>query len=169
MSHALLSPSSAARWLRCPGSVAMSRGADDSSSAAADEGTCAHWVAENLLRGTHDARSVVGLKEPSTGIVVTADMVQDVLPYVTYVQDLVTSTGGALHIEQRIAIGAITGEAGAHGTADAVIVTPDELVIVDLKFGRGVEVDAEENEQLMLYALGALAQYAPQQVEDDLL
>jgi hypothetical protein len=151
----------------------MSRGADDSSSAAADEGTCAHWAAEHLLRGTHDARSVVGLKEPKTGVVVTADMVQDVLPYVRYVQDLVTSTGGELFIEQKIAIGAITGEHDAHGTADAVIVTHDEIIIVDLKFGRGIEVDAVENKQLQIYALGALQQFTPlaakQTQEDDLL
>lgn len=51
---------------------------------------------------------------------------------------------------------AITGERGAQGTADAVIPSVDELIIVDLKYGRGVKVDAKDNEQLQLYALAAL-------------
>jgi len=50
----------------------------------------------------------------------------------------------------------ITGEEGAEGTSDAIVFTPDELIVIDLKYGRGVYVSAAENEQGMLYALGAL-------------
>jgi hypothetical protein len=64
------------------------------------------------------------------------------------------ATNGELHIEQRLPIGWLTGEEGAHGTADAVIVTPDELIIVDAKFGYKL-VDADENPQLMIYAAAA--------------
>ncbi len=54
VAHALLSPSSAERWMQCPGSVALSYGAPDSSSEYADEGTAAHELAAMCLRAYHD-------------------------------------------------------------------------------------------------------------------
>jgi hypothetical protein len=59
-------------------------------------------------------------------------------------------------VEQALDLAAITGEAGAQGTADAVIVAGSRLHVIDLKYGRGVRVDAERNPQLILYALAAL-------------
>jgi hypothetical protein len=63
-------------------------------------------------------------------------------------------------VEQQLPIEHVTGEKGACGTADAVILADDELVIVDLKYGRGIKVDTECNEQLLLYATGAIAEYS---------
>ena len=75
--------------------------------------------------------------------------------YVDQIRQLTESTSGTLLVEQRLPIGDITGEDGAHGTSDAVILTADELIVADLKGGMGVEVSAESNPQLMIYALAA--------------
>jgi hypothetical protein len=155
--HAQLSPSSADRWMVCPGSVALNAGLPDTSSAAADEGTAAHWLGEQILNGA-DGTTLVGAKAEN-GVTVTADMLTDVLKYTSYVQDVVKATGGTLLVEQRLPIGHLTGEDGAHGTSDTVILAGHELIVIDLKFGQGVRVDAERNRQLRIYALGALEQY----------
>lgn len=169
MAHALLSPSSSKRWMTCPGSVALTAHLPNTSSSYADEGTTAHWIAENILRGTIAESDAVGKVCPDTGMEVTPDMLRDVMRYVQQVRDIVEVTGGTLYLEQKLVIGQWTGEEGAKGTADAVIVAGDELIVMDLKFGRGVSVDAEENPQLMLYALGALDKFGKVEDEEDLL
>ena len=157
MAHAKLSPSSAERWMSCPGSVALNEGKDDKGSSYAAEGTAAHELAEKILCGL-DADSLVG-QHAENGVQFTADMLRDVLKYTQQIRDLVASTGGTLHVEQRLPIGQWTDEAGAHGTSDAVIVAGDELIVADLKFGMGVEVSAVDNKQLMIYALAALDKF----------
>ncbi|KNC89429.1 hypothetical protein GM31_07525 [Trabulsiella odontotermitis] len=80
-----------------------------------------------------------------------------VLRYVDTVWSL--AQGNELMIEQRVDFSHIVGVPESFGTADAVIIAGNELQIHDLKYGRGVQVDAEQNEQLQLYALGALEQF----------
>jgi hypothetical protein len=152
--HAKLSPSSAARWMTCPGSVTLSEGIEDKSSKNADEGSMMHAFAAKCLETGTDAAGYVGQTDKDTGLILQAGQVKDVQFYVDHVRDIVKATGGELRVEQRLPIGWLTGEEGAHGTADAVIVTPDELIIVDAKFGFK-EVDADENPQLMIYAAAA--------------
>ncbi|WP_063588247.1 DUF2800 domain-containing protein [Achromobacter ruhlandii] len=158
--HATLSPSGAERWSTCPASVQLESGYPDSSSDYADEGTAAHAVAEMALREGKDAIAYKGQRIPMRGgnsIEVTADMATEVQKYVDYVRDV--SAGHELMLEQRLDISCWVPE--AFGTSDAVILREDgELHICDLKFGRGVKVDAEENKQMILYALGALDQFA---------
>lgn len=162
MAHATLSPSSAERWMACPGSVALCEGKEDKGSSYASEGTAAHELAEKILRGNlspAEAKGLVGLTAEN-GVVFTDDMLRDVLKYTEQIHDLVRGTGGILHVEQRLPIGQWTDEPDAHGTSDAVIVAGDELIVADLKFGMGVEVSAESNPQLMIYALAALDKFA---------
>lgn len=162
--HAQLSPSSAVRWMACPGSVALCAlgNLPDTSSAYADEGTDAHelasWVLDDLSPDAK-ASDYLGRMMPK-GTVVDADMANFVQQYVDYVRSVVESTGGSLLVEQRLPISDITGEDGAHGTADTVILAPGELIVVDLKYGRGVVVEAEDNPQLQIYALAALAEFS---------
>lgn len=87
---------------------------------------------------------------------VTRDMAGHVQRYVDFVRQ--KAEGKMLLVEQRVPIGHITGEEGAAGTADAIVIdaTNREIIVIDLKYGMGVKVEAEENEQAQMYALGAV-------------
>lgn len=156
--HALLSASGASRWIRCPGSIALAKGQPDTSSAYADEGTAAHELAATALTENRDADAYIGrnIIVGEREFEVDDDMAGFVQVYLDTVRELIGD--GELFVEQRVAYHGPLGvdEGLAFGTSDTVILRGDELIVVDLKYGRGVAVDAEENEQLMLYALGAL-------------
>lgn len=157
MAHAKLSPSSAERWMSCPGSVALCEGKDDKGNQFAHDGTTMHHFAELCLTNGAMAKEYVGQTYSRDGFstLFTADLATPTQTYVDQIRQLVESTGGHLLVEQKLPIADITGEAGAHGTSDAVILTTDELTVADLKGGQGVAVSAEKNPQLMLYALAA--------------
>lgn len=153
--HALLSPSSAHRWLACPASVGASQGIPDTSSVHAAEGSAAHELAAQCLGDTlpMEPAPLVG-QQASNGVAFTAEMAGFVGQYTAFVR--VQAAGGELMVEQALDLAAITGEAGAQGTADAVIIAGPLLHVIDLKYGRGVRVEADNNPQLILYALAAL-------------
>lgn len=164
MAHAKLSPSGAHRWMACPGSVVLEAEYPDSSSDYAREGSAAHELAAIVLEEDGDrASNYVGKKvefydgDDPVLWEVTEDMARHVDDYVKLVREY--AQGGTLMVEQRLGIGHITGEEGAKGTSDVVIVKGGELIVMDLKFGMGVKVDAAENPQLQLYALGALNEF----------
>ena len=149
--HAERSPSGASRWIPCPGSVALCRGLPDSSSHYADEGTAAHELAALCLTNRVGPVTYLGRKVGS-GFVVDTDMVAGVQPYL----DEVNKIPGRMMVECALPLTFMTGEDGAHGTADCIIINGSELVVIDLKYGRGVEVDAADNPQLMMYGAAAL-------------
>jgi CRISPR/Cas system-associated exonuclease Cas4 (RecB family) len=145
--HARLSPSAAHRWLRCPGSAALEATLPDSSSEYAEEGTKAHGVAAQVLNGT-DWLQITGVDQ---------EMIENVGRYTDYIRTLAGDL--PLVIEQRVDFSDAIGVPDSFGTADCIILGPDYIHVIDLKYGKGVRVDAEHNEQLMLYALGALNDY----------
>lgn len=154
MAHALLSPSSAARWLTCPASVAFTKDIpDEPASAYAQEGTWAHALAERILQGMGGFTDEELEKLKADGV-----ELEDLESPVKFYTDYVKNLGGTLLVEQKLQLKTITGEDGV-GTADAVVFKDDELYIIDLKFGMGVRVDAPDNPQLGIYALAALDTY----------
>lgn len=159
--HAKLSPSGAHRWMVCPGSVALESGIADTGSVYADEGTAAHTLAAACLEGARRAETFMGEKITVGERVFVVD--RDMADYVQDYVDLVLSEaeGCELLVERRVPIGHITGEERAGGTADAIIIdVPGRRIrIVDLKYGMGVKVEALDNPQLQMYALGAMDEY----------
>lgn len=166
MAHAKLSPSGAHRWMRCPGSVVLEAPYPDSGSSYAREGTAAHELAALVLESPPaTAQDYVGKRiefEDDGETIqwpITQDMADHVDDYVKLVRE--RAQGKTLFVECRLPIGHITGEAGATGTSDVVILdhANKTIEVIDLKFGMGVRVNAEDNEQTQMYALGALEEY----------
>lgn len=155
MAHARLSPSGAHRWMRCPGSIVLEAEYPDDSSRFAAEGTTAHDIASMVLT---DPEYVIPVGEHYTvdgfTFLITKDMADYVMDYCKLVWEY--AEGGSLMVEQRVDFSRVIGVPDSFGTSDAVILKGDELIVMDLKYGMGVKVDAMENEQLQLYALGAL-------------
>jgi hypothetical protein len=163
--------------MACPGSVAMEADEPDSSNDYSDEGTAAHHLGAVCLLGDRDAAEFIGRRiavcegkaywnpdqpgEASNIFDVDDTMAGHVQAYVDKVREYYLP-GVMASVERRMPIDHITGEEGACGTADVVIVSSPrrELTIIDLKYGMR-EVDVVRNKQLMIYALAALRAYEP--------
>ena len=152
--HAILSASSAHRWLNCSPSARLEQDFADRETEAAAEGTAAHALAEHKLRR---ALKLQTKKPISTYDSDEMDGHTD--GYVQYVLETLAEAkkrcpDAILLIEQRLDFSCWVPD--GFGTGDALIVADDELHIIDLKYGQGIVVEAEHNPQMMLYALGAL-------------
>lgn len=158
--HAILSASSSHRWLNCSPSVRLSDGQQDTVSDFALEGTDAHTLCEYKLRKALDL--VVGEPPMSKLDWYSEEMEECANSYVAYVIALIeevkkTCTDPIVLIEQRLDYSKYVED--GFGTGDCVIVADGIIHIIDYKHGQGVQVDANENPQMMLYALGALEMF----------
>ena len=166
--HAKLSSSASKRWLGCPGSVKLSEHYPNGSSIYADEGTIAHGVAEGMISKDDklvqkyevEAAKFYGEHPELTGTFLEMKMILQ--PYVDYVfeeyaEQVHEDEAAQLMTEERVDLTEYIP--GGFGTSDVVILRQGRLHIIDLKYGKGVSVSAEDNPQLKLYALGTLARF----------
>ena len=152
--HALLSASSAHRWMHCPPSAKLTAGVTEAPSEAALQGTAAHALAEHKLRRAlkQQSKRPVSKYEDDEMNAYTNDYVSYVLEQ--YEQAKQATPGAVIYIEQRLDFSHVVP--GGFGTGDCLIVADGTLHVIDLKYGLGVLVEAEWNPQMMLYSLGAL-------------
>lgn len=152
--HVELSPSSSHRWMQCPGAIEAERGLPGETSIHAEEGTAAHALAE--LAFTRNRPVATWLGQEVEGVMVDAEMVAHVE---TYVEMLTDFAEGAeiVEVEARLDLAPLRPPAPMAGTSDFWAWYPAMglLRVADLKYGKGVVVEAEGNPQLRYYALMA--------------
>lgn len=152
--HAKLSASSAHRWMNCNPSANLEREFADHSSEAAAEGSAAHALCEHKLRKALKMRSTRPISKYDSD---EMEMYTD--SYLDFVLEQIAvakqhCTDPFVLIEQRLDFSCYVPD--GFGTGDCIIVADKLLHIIDFKYGLGVLVDAVDNPQMMLYALGAL-------------
>ena len=152
--HARFSPSSANRRIHCPPSLLLEEQFEEGESIYAAEGTAGHALAEHLIRKYLKMRT----KRPTSDYY-TDELLGAVNEYVSFVIGEIEAarrecTQPIIVVEQRIDASEYVDN--CFGTADMVIITDKVAHVIDLKLGKGVEVHAEENPQLMIYGLGVL-------------
>ncbi len=165
--HAQLSPSGAVKWMNCAGSLAMEYGIADEASEYASEGTGAHAVAAYCQEKGIRVDCLIDFDFDyvdhgvAKKLVVTQEMADYLQGYIDAVK-LIAGSGSSIYVEQRLEFSQFVGIPDQFGTSDVVALVPKkrELQVHDLKYGRGVKVEAEKNSQLMIYALGAYLKYA---------
>lgn len=154
--HSILSPSSASRWIACPPSARKAAQHPDTPSIYAEEGTEAHSLAEHkvnlwLGRRTDDPRP--GMKH------LTHEMEDCTDEYPLFIReraDELEHTGLVPSVFTEVRLDLSRWAPECFGTADCVIVADRTFHVIDLKYGRGVEVSCEHNVQMMMYALGSV-------------
>lgn len=154
--HAVLSASSSERWLNCPPSARLCEAYEDKGSDYAAEGTDAHTLCEYRLKQALGIPAETPIENLSW---YNEEMEECAAEYAAYVLELLetakqTCSDPVVLIEQRVDFSRWVKE--GFGTADCIIIADGVMNIVDYKHGKGVEVSAEQNPQMMLYALGAL-------------
>ena len=148
--HALLSASSAHRWLNCPPSAVAAEAYPNESTEFTREGTLAHEVAEHVARGGHT--DLEALQKWEKGY--THEMLECAEGYAEYIQEQFHVSKPTILLEQRVDFSGWVPH--GFGTADCILLQGDTMDIIDYKYGQGVAVSAGDNPQMMLYALGAL-------------
>ena len=150
--HALLGASSSERWLNCPPSLRLCEDFPDFGSSYAAEGTAAHELCE------HKLKSALGIptKDPTPDLTYyNSEMEYCANEYATYILEIVEAAQSPqVLIEQRVEYSRWATE--GFGTADCIVIADGILHVIDYKHGKGVQVEADSNSQMMLYALGAL-------------
>ena len=159
--HAKLGPSGAHRWLSCtasPGLIEVAQADTGKAGIYALEGSVAHELAAYhgaKAAGANPSKSVydAACADAAINNFDLDEMKGHADSYARLVGGLFRQYEDAQVVfEQRMT----TGISGVWGTVDCAIYSPDHLVVIDYKYGRGVQVQADDNPQLKLYALGAL-------------
>lgn len=163
--HALLSASSAKKWIHCPPSAKLEESIPEKESPYAKEGTLAHAICELKLQKLFTDKNMTDrtykgrLKKLQQDEAYESEMEVYAEEYADYVSSIAFSfpTTPFIAVEKRLDYSPWAPE--GFGTGDCVIIYGKNLHIIDFKYGKGVPVKAEENYQLMLYALGAYHEF----------
>ena len=166
MAHAILSASGASRWMACTPSARLEQQFENKTSEYAAEGTLAHELGElklkKVLEGLSSRSFNSKLKKIQENKLYTADMPDYVDVYVDtclerYSEARSKTPDALFKIEQRLDFSEWVPE--GFGTGDFVIIADGTMEVCDLKYGKGVPVSADNNKQMMLYALGAISEF----------
>lgn len=164
-SHALLSPSSAHRWLNCPLAPRLEATLPEKPSEYAREGTVAHSVCEitakKKFKKVKAAEYNRVIKKLKTDAVWDDEMLHTAETYVEHLTELAMEFANEPYIAFEVKVDISDYVPEAFGRCDCAMFGGDTLIITDYKHGKGVPVSPDENPQLMLYALGALKLYKP--------
>lgn len=162
--HAILSASSAHKWLICTPSARLEEQFPDKTSEYMKEGTLAHAIAEFKVRSyfleaiskTTQTRRLNKFKKEEG---FQAEMLEHTDTYLNFLKEeaLKTNAKPFITVEQKVDFSNYVPE--GFGTADCIMISGDTLHIIDFKYGKGVKVEAEDNPQMKLYALGAISTY----------
>ena len=168
--HAILSPSSAHRWLVCTPSALLEAEFPDTTSSAAAEGTLAHEICEIKARQKFFKKSDIGYMAKNVATrklneLRKSPLFQDEMEgftdnYVEELDRLALSFEQSPHIALEKKLDLTDWVPDGFGTADCTMVQDDTLLVVDFKYGKGVRVSAEYNPQMRLYALGAWKKFS---------
>lgn len=159
--HARLSASGANQWINCPPSIKASEGVGDKTTEFAEEGTFAHELSELYFSRLYEDLSEQDfnkqLETRKQNKYYSEELREYVEQYVDIVEEKVNEAKAVdepiLFFEHRLDLTRFVPE--SFGTGDVIIYYNGIVEIIDLKFGKGVEVSAIENPQLRLYGLGA--------------
>jgi hypothetical protein len=164
--HALLSASSADKWLHCTPSARLEENIKDTAGESAAEGTLAHSFAELKARKYFFTTSMTKSKYEKELLALkknelySKDIDNYTDDYLDYLKDVAMSFSIRPHVDLEKPIDYSDYAPEGFGTADCIIIGGNKLRIIDFKYGKTVKVDAENNPQMRLYALGALNAYS---------
>lgn len=152
--HSPKGPSAAERWIPCPGSVNATKDLADITSDYAAEGTFAHYISELARIDKQDASYYFEKKSDDGKFECDKEMVSAVQYFLNYVEQF--------EAEEELIEAQVSYDAwvdGGFGTLDAALLNDGTAIVIDLKYGKGIQIFAEDNPQLKLYALGLFQEH----------
>lgn len=163
--HALLSASSAKKWIHCPPSARLEDSIPDEDSVYAKEGTLAHSICELKLSKLFTNKNMTDraykgrLKKLQGDELYQPEMEGFTDEYVDYVSHIAFGFLATpfIRVEEMVHYSSWAPE--GFGTVDCLVMYKNDMHVIDFKYGKGVPVSAENNYQMMLYALGAYQEY----------
>lgn len=163
--HAILAASAAHRWLMCTPSAQLEATLPESTSTYAEEGTLAHEIGALKLHKYTEPMSTRTFNSRLKKLQEDATLYQDEMlrhtdTYLEYIKGISMGYQSLPYIAIEVRLDLTEHVPEGFGTADCIIIGGTVLHVIDLKYGKGVPVDAKGNPQMMLYALGALAKYS---------
>lgn len=163
--HALLGASDAAKWLNCPASARLEEKLPDKAGNAAAEGSLAHELAELKVRKYCLEPMSKSAYTRAFNKIKKNELYQQEMDgytdeYLEFIKDAMMRFENRPYVTVEVSLDYSDYAPEGFGTADCIMIGGDTMRVIDFKYGKGIPVPAEENPQMMLYAMGALKRYA---------